>query len=81
MNNKIKQLAKDAGFCFWESESWGPGPDNIDWSSNYQQEFNLFAEMMIKECANIALREDHDPYECILKHFDIDTANSTLPEQ
>jgi hypothetical protein len=23
----------------------------------------------VKECANVALREDHDPYECILSHF------------
>lgn len=31
-----------------------------------------FAEAIVKECANIALREDHDPYECILKHFGVD---------
>jgi hypothetical protein len=24
------------------------------------------------ECADIALRESHDPYECILKQFGID---------
>jgi len=28
-----------------------------------------FAEKIVKECANVALREDHDPYECILNHF------------
>ena len=31
----------------------------------------MFAELIIKECAEIALREEHDPYECILKHFGI----------
>jgi hypothetical protein len=30
-----------------------------------------FAELIVRECANIALREDHDPYECILAHFGI----------
>jgi hypothetical protein len=26
-------------------------------------------ESIIQECAYIALREDHDPSECILNHF------------
>ena len=30
-----------------------------------------FATLIIQECANIALREDHEPYECILKHFGV----------
>jgi hypothetical protein len=30
-----------------------------------------FAELIIQECAEIALREDHDPHECILKHFGV----------
>ena len=30
-----------------------------------------FAELIVKECANIALREEHDPYECIKKHFGV----------
>ena len=28
-----------------------------------------FAKLIVQECAAIALREDHDPSECILKHF------------
>ena len=35
-------------------------------------------ELIIRECADIALRENHDPYECILKHFGLDTVNDTL---
>jgi hypothetical protein len=31
-----------------------------------------FAELIVKECANIALREEHDPYECIKKYFGIE---------
>ena len=30
-----------------------------------------FALLIIRDCATIALREDHDPYECILKHFGV----------
>ena len=30
-----------------------------------------FAELIVKECADIALREDHDPYECIKRHFGV----------
>jgi hypothetical protein len=36
------------------------------------------AELIIRECADVALRENHDPYECILKHFGLDTVNDTL---
>lgn len=35
----------------------------------------MFAELIIKECAEIALREEHDPYECILKHFGLTDDN------
>jgi hypothetical protein len=31
-----------------------------------------FAELIVRECANIALREDHDPSDCILKHFGVE---------
>jgi hypothetical protein len=54
MNERIKALAKQAGFIFWKDESWGPGPDNIDWSCDYQIEFNTFVQSLIKECAKVA---------------------------
>lgn len=31
-----------------------------------------FANLIVQECAAVALREDHDPYECILKHFGVE---------
>ena len=31
-----------------------------------------FAELIVQECADIALREEHDPYECIKKHFGVE---------
>ena len=30
-----------------------------------------FATELVKQCAEIAQREDHDPSECILSHFEI----------
>ena len=54
MNERIQQLAEQAGFLFWTTEHWGPGPGNIDWSNTYQVEFNAFAELLIDECAKVA---------------------------
>jgi hypothetical protein len=30
-----------------------------------------FAELIVRECAKVALREDHEPDECILRHFGV----------
>jgi hypothetical protein len=30
-----------------------------------------FAELIVRECAAVALREDHEPHECILNHFGV----------
>lgn len=63
MNNKWSDIAATC----WE--------DRLD-GKHFDQE--QFAELIIRECANVALRENHDPYECILKHFGIDTIDTTL---
>ena len=31
-----------------------------------------FAKLIVQECAAIALREDHEPSECILRHFGVE---------
>ena len=61
MTDRIKDLMAEAGI-------------SIEYVTNTKQIVILekFAELIIKECANIALREDHDPYECILKHFGVE---------
>lgn len=28
-------------------------------------------ELVVRECADVALREDHDPSDCILNHFGV----------
>ena len=51
MNERIKKLAKKAGFVIWGAASWGPGKGNIDWSSNYDKELKKFAKLVRKEYA------------------------------
>jgi len=60
MNDRIKELAEEAVNAVQSR------PNGICDMSKYNQKF---AELIVRECADIALREDHDPYECILKHF------------
>ena len=53
MNPKIKEIAEEAGFVFWQDESWGPGPGHIDWSAIYDKEFQKYTELLINECINV----------------------------
>ena len=53
MNERIKLLAEQAGFCMWTDEEWNPG-DVIDWGCRYDKEFEKFAELIIRECAEVA---------------------------
>ena len=34
---------------FWKTESWGPGPNIIDWSSNYDKEIREFVKLLTEE--------------------------------
>ena len=49
INKKLTELAADAGFVFWENEEWGPGPGNIDWSSEYDQQLQGLYDRMLEE--------------------------------
>jgi hypothetical protein len=40
------------------------------WDSQ-KQFIERFAELIVRECADVALREDHEPDECILRHFGV----------
>jgi len=62
MNERIKELAIEAGY---EKDMFGIG----HWD---MPECQKFAQLIVQECASIALREEHDPYECILKHFGVE---------
>jgi len=49
VNNQIKQLAEEAGFCFWSDESWKPAGAEIDWSSIYDEQFEDFLALLKRE--------------------------------
>jgi hypothetical protein len=49
INKKLQEMAVDAGFAFWEDEAWGPGPGNIDWSSEYDQQLQCLYDIMLEE--------------------------------
>ena len=49
MDKRTQELAEQAGFVFWGEEAWGPGPGHIDWSCDYEEEFERFAELIRQE--------------------------------
>lgn len=54
MNEKFKEMAKQADFVLWDTEAtWNPG-DVIDWSNRYDDEFVKYSQLLILECAKIA---------------------------
>jgi hypothetical protein len=69
MNERIQEIADQAA-------KWA---QKANWSIDlkfgdrpYSELYNeKFAELIVRECADVALREDHDPYECILNHFGV----------
>ena len=59
MNPRIKQLAEDAGFCFWEDEEWKPHGAIIDWGADYDKEFQKYTELLIKDCISLVQPSVH----------------------
>lgn len=57
MNEKIKQVAEEAGFILWKDEHWNPG-DVVDWASRYDDELQKFAQLIVQKCAQIARSSD-----------------------
>jgi hypothetical protein len=43
---KIRRIAKQSGFIFWDDAEWGPGKGHIDWSCEYDEELTKFAEIL-----------------------------------
>ena len=62
MHAKIEDFALESGILLGNNVAEGSRRDLL----------NKFAVLIIKECADIALREDHDPSDCILKHFGVE---------
>lgn len=50
MNERIKQIAEQSGFIPWSDEPWRPDDVVFDWSSNYDEELEKFADNIIQKC-------------------------------
>ena len=78
MNERIKKIAQEAGFIFWDDCSWKPKGAVIDWASDYDQEFAKFTELIIAECC-VALHpmlrdmiSRTQGVDLIVKHFGVE---------
>lgn len=60
MNDRIKQLAEQAGFISWEDESWKPQDAVFDWGTTYDAELEKFAELIVQECIDTLHWHDSD---------------------
>ena len=61
MNPKVKLLAEQAGFMFWENEPWRPDNVIIDWSSNYDNELQEFVKLIVQECITVMQEQERIP--------------------
>lgn len=68
MNERIKELAEQAGFIRFPPDEDSDIP--IDWSCDYTQELARFAELIVKECIDIAFREG-DIVDYLAVHFGV----------
>jgi len=69
MNERIQELAEHAGmYVDLDSKPWPKWMSAEESVAAYEK----FAQLIVRECAEIALREDHDPYECIKRHFKVE---------
>jgi hypothetical protein len=78
-NPLLCKLATDAGLLNYIEHETPREYFMSAWAT--EEDVFTFAETIIRMCAEIALRENHDPYECILKHFGIEhveTVDETL---
>lgn len=55
MQDKIKLLAQEAGFCFFSPEEDFDEP--IDWSCDYTDEFEVFANLLQKQTRKETIQE------------------------
>jgi hypothetical protein len=68
MNERIRELAEQAGITTNLDTNYFE-KDMNKWVDYFSEKF---AGLIVRECAAIALREDHEPSECILRHFGVE---------
>ena len=70
MNKRIKELAEQAGATVLTTHGMEHVVDGcyVIGPARLEQ----FAELIVRQCAYIARREDYDPSECILAYFGVE---------
>jgi len=77
MKKIVKELAEQALEIVSNKRLLKDGQMERTWNPHeYDQ---VFAELIVKECAAVALREDNDPADCILAHFGL--LNTAKPQR
>ena len=68
MNERIRELAEQAGFQYIKDEG-------IGWAGNHNSSLPKFAELIVRECAAVANINSHQwqvPGDFVLKHFGVE---------
>jgi len=55
MNKLTEELAKEAGFIFWDENEIGEG---IDWACDYTKTLEDFVELIVAECVDAVAQSD-----------------------
>jgi hypothetical protein len=63
VNQRIKELAEQAGFQYIKDEG-------IGWAGNHNASLPKFAELLIRECAEICL--EANDHKNILRYFGVE---------
>ena len=63
MNQRIKALAEQAGFQYIKDEG-------IGWAGNHNASLPKFAELLVRECAEICL--EANDHKNILRYFGVE---------
>ena len=74
MNDQIQALSKQAGFIHFASDEDCDTP--IDWSCDYTEELEKFAELIVQECIRLCDQVDlvgaDDCIDNIKEHFGVE---------
>ena len=74
MNERIKELAREAGLKWKAQPPHYTNTNNpIDFPVSANRDLEKFAELIVRECANVAAEHDAlDIYEEIREHFGVE---------
>jgi hypothetical protein len=64
MNERIKELLEQSGFRYIKD-------DGIGWAGNYNASLPKFAELIVKECAELCDINDKEQGDILREHFEI----------